>query len=175
MAVFSQLGTIEVCHELCIGCRECETACSIRHEGKVSPEASRIRVYQFYPGPLDIPVLCRQCSDYPCVSSCPPGVKALKVDKKTGAVVVNGEKCLGRKCGRCKEACRQKSAIFFHPVSGRATVCDLCGGRPECAAVCPTGALCHIPGSIYDGRHGSTPAEKVAADLSLRLFGPNAG
>lgn len=176
MAVFSALGTIEVCHELCHGCRSCEIACSIRHEGAVNPEASRIRVYQFDPGPLDIPVLCRQCSDYPCVAACPPGARALEVDGNTGAVLVDGEKCLGEKCGRCAGACRQHSAIFYHPVTGRAVVCDLCGGKPECVKVCPTGALAFVPGSSFDGRHSAcTPPKELAEDLFAKIFGQDAG
>ena len=174
MAKTSTLGTIEVRHELCHGCRACEIACSIRCEGSVMPSASRIRVYQVDPGPLDIPVLCRQCADYPCVAACPPRVGALEVDRRTGAVLPDGEKCLGEKCGRCARACPQQSAVFFHPVTGKASVCDLCGGQPACVGACPTGALSFIPGSSFDGRHGAAPAGDLAADLALRLFGQNA-
>jgi Fe-S-cluster-containing hydrogenase component 2 len=39
-----------------------------------------------FPG-LEVPHLCAQCDDYPCVKSCPAG--ALSVDDKTTAVIVD--------------------------------------------------------------------------------------
>jgi len=176
MAEFSTQATLEVRPELCIGCRACEIACAIRHEGGVWPAAARIRVYQFPPGPLDIPVFCCQCCDYPCVAACPPRVKALSVDPRTGVVLVDQEKCLGKKCGRCAQACRQQSAIFYHPLTGKAMICNLCGVEPACVKVCPTGTLAFVPASSFDGKHSAfTPVTELAGDLSLKLFGENPG
>ena len=74
----------------CSGCRKCEIACSLFHENKIWPEASRIRVFMLVPG-VEVPHLCAQCDDYPCVESCP--VNALSVSEETGAVLVDKEKC----------------------------------------------------------------------------------
>jgi Fe-S-cluster-containing hydrogenase component 2 len=114
----------------CSGCRRCELACSLHHEGKMWPEASRIRVFMLFPG-AEVPHLCSQCHDYPCVASCP--VKALSVDKDTMAVRVNRKKCIS--CGKCIDAC-PGNIPFLHPGDNKATICDLCGGDPECVKVC---------------------------------------
>jgi len=114
----------------CTGCRLCEIACSYYHEGRIWPEASRIRIFTLGPG-IEIPHLCSQCSDYPCVQKCPVG--ALSVNKRTGAVIVDYEKCTG--CGICIDACPGK-VPFLHPASKKAVICDLCNGDPQCVKTC---------------------------------------
>ena len=167
------LGTVEVEADLCAGCRICEIACSLAKEGAVYPEASRIRIYQYYPGPLDIPSICYRCSDYPCVKSCPPKIQAMTVDSETGIIKVDPETCLGVKCGRrnCAGHCRQETAITFHPEKNYALVCDLCGGDPACVKACPMGAIRFIPGSSHDGLHNALPPHEIARELAVGLFG----
>ena len=114
----------------CSGCRLCEVICSLKNEGTIWPEASRIRIFEVVPG-ATIPHLCVQCPDYPCVKSCP--VNALSVDEKTGAVIVDEEKCI--RCGKCVDACPGK--IPRIPNGKKSVViCDLCGGEPECVKIC---------------------------------------
>ena len=43
----------------CSGCRMCEIECSLHHEGRIWPEASRVRVFMMVPG-VDFPHLCTQ-------------------------------------------------------------------------------------------------------------------
>ena len=114
----------------CSGCRRCEIVCSWHHEGKIWPEASRIRVFMLVPG-VEIPHLCAQCNDYPCVPACP--VEALSIDDDTMAVLVDKEKCTG--CGLCIKAC-PGNIPFLHPEDNKAVICDLCGGDPECVKIC---------------------------------------
>jgi Fe-S-cluster-containing hydrogenase component 2 len=57
----------------------------MKHEGWMWPEASRVRVFMPFPG-VEVPHLCAQCKDYPCVGSCP--TQALSTDADTGAVLV---------------------------------------------------------------------------------------
>jgi len=102
----------------------------MKHEGWIWPEASRVRVFMPFPG-LEVPHLCAQCDNYPCVTSCP--FKALSIDKNTTAVVVDREKCTS--CGLCIKAC-PGTVPFLHPQDNKATICDLCGGNPECVKVC---------------------------------------
>jgi len=64
-------------YENCSGCRRCEIACSLHHEGRIWLEASRIRVFMLIPG-VEIPYLCFQCEEYPCVEACPSGVLSVK-------------------------------------------------------------------------------------------------
>ena len=70
-------GTLDVRWQACTGCRACEVACASAKEVVIRPAASRIHVLQLGPGPLDIPVVCHQCADAPCVAACPPRVRAL--------------------------------------------------------------------------------------------------
>jgi carbon-monoxide dehydrogenase iron sulfur subunit len=120
-------------YENCSGCRRCTIACSLHHEGKIWPEASRVRVFMFVPG-IEIPHLCFQCEDYPCVESCP--ADALSVDSRTGAVVVNISNCTA--CGQCIEACPGK-VPHLHPEGNHIVICDLCDGDPECVKACQKG------------------------------------
>ena len=114
----------------CTGCKLCEIACSTRHEGTIWPAASRIKIYEPYPG-APVPVLCVQCEDYPCVNSCP--TSALSVDEKTGAVTINQEKCT--LCGSCKATCPTNIPRII-PGKNYVLICDLCGGDPACVKAC---------------------------------------
>jgi Fe-S-cluster-containing hydrogenase component 2 len=101
----------------CSGCRKCEIACSLHHENKIWPEASRVRVFMLVPG-TEFPHLCTQCEDYPCVKACP--FKALAVNKETSAVTVNVDKCTG--CGKCIDACPEQEDFDLRPMWRRPAV-----------------------------------------------------
>jgi len=152
----------------CSGCRLCEVACSLHHEGTVWPEASRIRVFELYPG-VDVPQTCAQCRDYPCIKAC--GQAALRVDEKTGAVIVDEAKCTG--CGDCVRACPGK-VMRLHPKTGKAMVCDLCGGEPECVKACQDAgfhALQVVPYESVALKIYSIFPEEVARRLHETLYG----
>ena len=117
----------------CSGCRRCEIVCSLSHEGKIWPEASRVRVFMLVPG-VEVPHLCAQCHDYPCVDVCP--TDALSVNKETEAVLVDREKCTA--CGNCIDACPGKIP-YIHPAEDYAVICDLCDGEPKCVEACRAG------------------------------------
>jgi len=160
----------------CTGCRRCEVACSLHHEGKMWPEASRIRVFMLVPG-VEIPQLCAQCGDYPCVASCP--VKALSVNDDTGAVLVDKEKC--NSCGLCIRKC-PGNIPFLHPSDKKAVICDLCDGDPQCAKVCQEAkfnALWVVTepktgwGSINKKLFAQTP-EDLTEDVAINLYGEKA-
>ena len=48
------------------------------------------------------------------------------------------DKCIG--CKMCMNACPLGN-ISFHPTLRKVFKCDLCGGDPECAKFCPSGAI----------------------------------
>ena len=133
------------------------------------PEASRIRVFMPYPG-TEVPHFCAQCDDYPCVKSCP--VEALSVDQGTTAVLVDREKCIS--CGQCISSCPGK-VPFLHPKDNKATICNLCGGDPECAKVCTRAGYCALSkgtrtSSISYDLYAKNP-EEITANLAVNLYG----
>lgn len=137
---------VAVIPERCVGCRVCELVCSERHEGAFRPSTSRIQVLSFDETVQDLPIVCQQCSDAPCLAACPSG--ALSRNNKTGAVVVDSEVCT--QCQTCVEACvvgqgvvdpDAKLAIRFDGEAQAPAKCDLCEGDPQCAKFCPTQAL----------------------------------
>ena len=156
-------------YEKCSGCRRCELACSMHHEDWMWPEASRVRIFMPFPG-LEVPHLCAQCDDYPCVESCP--VEALSVDEDTTAVLVDREKCTS--CGECIDACPGKIP-FLHPGDNKATICDLCGGDPECVKVCHEAkydALRLVEEEMDENRKlFAIDPVVVAKDLAVKFFG----
>ncbi|GAB6101072.1 hypothetical protein JCM16138_02950 [Thermococcus atlanticus] len=153
----------------CSGCRLCEVACSLEHEGIIWPEASRIRIYELLPG-VNVPHTCVQCPDYPCVSAC--NFDALSVDEATGAVLVKEENCTG--CGACYLAC--PGNVPRIPVGkGSVVICDLCGGNPRCVEVCHEAghdALTLVKGnyrSVYR-TFAKDPVEK-STELARKMYG----
>jgi len=120
-------------YENCSGCRRCEIACSVHHEGRIWPEASRVRVFMLVPG-VEIPHLCFQCEDYPCVEACP--AEALHVNSRTGAVNVNASRCTA--CSLCIESC-PGNVPHIHPEGNCIVICDLCDGKPKCVKACREG------------------------------------
>ena len=153
----------------CTGCQRCEVACSLHHEGRIWPEASRIRVFMPFPG-VEVTHLCAQCDDYPCVESCP--VEALKIDDNTGAVLVDQEACTS--CGLCLKACPGKVPTL-HPETKKAVICDLCKGDPECVKVCAEAGynalrVVHEDVGKQKKLHALEP-DVLAKDLAVNLYG----
>ena len=126
---------------------------------------------------IEIPHLCAQCHDYPCVSACP--VDALSADDDTGAVLVDREKCTS--CGVCIDEC-PGNIPFLHPGDNKAVICDLCGGEPECAKVCQE-AKFNALWAVREGKRGwgsynrslfaRTP-EEFTEDVATNLYGEKA-
>jgi len=152
----------------CSGCRKCEIACSLYHENRIWPEASRIRVFMLVPG-TDFPHFCAQCEDYPCVNVCP--TKALSISKKTGAVLVRTKACIA--CGKCIEACPGRIP-HMHPRENYIVICDLCGGDPKCVKVCQEGEWNVLTKITRRSRpyhlYARTP-EEITKDLATKMYG----
>jgi len=128
----------------CTGCKTCVMACSLHHEGTVTPHLARLRVGRdYFAGPVPLIELCGQCLGAECLLACPTA--AIREDAETGARVVDETKCVA--CGICVEACRFRM-IALAPDGGRKAVkCDLCDGEPACVRYCPQGALSYEPWS----------------------------
>ena len=92
---------------------------------------------------VEIPHLCFQCEDYPCVEACTS--EALSINSKTGAIKIDDSKCIS--CGLCIDAC-PGDVPHLHPGKDTIVICDLCNGTPKCVEVCQKGrwnALMTIP------------------------------
>lgn len=131
----------------CTGCRMCETFCSYKHERVIQPSRSRITVIVGQDPGQFIPFTCQQCARPLCAEVCPVG--AISRHPTTGAMVVDSGRCLG--CKLCLLGC-QLGCIAFNPDRGVAYKCDLCGGDPECAKMCPTGAIRFVREPVADRR-----------------------
>jgi len=134
----------------CWGCGTCEVACAL--EKKSGPGSGRVKVEEAREGsalPLPgspqgrafVPVLCQQCDDPACVSSCPAGAL---VKNASGIVELEADLCIA--CGACESAC-PFGAITMGEASGMPEKCDLCASRrsagllPACVQHCPGKAL----------------------------------
>lgn len=133
------------------------------------PEASMVRVFMPFPG-VEVPHLCSQCHDYPCVASCP--VAALSVDPNTKAVIVDKGKCIS--CGGCIKAC-PGNMPYLHPGDNKAVICNLCQGDPECVKVCTEAgynALTLVAeGTNTNRKLFSRKPKDIAKDLAVFFFG----
>lgn len=139
----------------CTGCQRCEISCTLNNDGKIQPYISRVKVSRNYNFGTDGPKLplwstagqfgnlkmtpetCQQCKDPKCAAACPQ--KAIYADPKTGARIVNEEKCVG--CGTCTQACPWNLPTV-DPETKKSKKCFACG---ICASNCPTGALKIVP------------------------------
>jgi len=106
--------------------------CSFQHTNEFSPSYSRVTVFKDDRNGLDYPVICHQCAVCPPVEICPNGA----ITKNSyGWTAIESDLCAG--CGLCQEACEYDTI----KLTGKAIVCDLCNGEPECVKRCSTGAL----------------------------------
>lgn len=122
--------------DICTGCKICELACSFEKFGIYNPRRTMITIQTRSDGLMAQPIVCIQCENPFCESSCPVG--AIKRDKRTGIVRVISEKCIG--CRQCVGSC-PIGAIKIDTKTGKAAKCDTCSGRPKCVEYCPTHAL----------------------------------
>lgn len=167
----------------CTGCGRCELACTEFGDGRAQPSLARVRVgrnYNFGPrgqqagvgrGPGEfgnlriVPETCLQCPHpVPCESACPSG--AIVLEPKTKARVIDPARCTG--CRSCTQACPWEM-VAFDSTSRKAVKCTLCGGEPECAAACPTGALRYV---AWRDLTGAVPVRRAAVAVPLAGSAP---
>ncbi|NIM95735.1 MAG: 4Fe-4S dicluster domain-containing protein [Anaerolineales bacterium] len=123
-------------HEKCNGCRLCEMFCSVKHSGVNNPNQSRIHVVKWPSKGLELPMMCLQCEEAPCIVACPKN--ALTRDSAMSRVHYNKDLCIG--CKMCMIVC-PFGAVGYDISAKRVIKCDLCDGEPVCARVCIPGAL----------------------------------
>jgi Fe-S-cluster-containing hydrogenase component 2 len=123
----------------CNGCKECQTACSMKHTGLETSEFSRIHVLEAGDGDFFLPVTCQHCENPSCLAVCPES--AIYRDEALNRVMINQDLCVG--CQLCVSAC-PIGAMAFHEGRGKAFKCDLCDGEPECVRACEPKAVDYV-------------------------------
>lgn len=129
------MNQIKVDIAKCSGCGQCALTCAFKNVGKFELNQSNIRIIQWEDICLSVPSLCQQCEDTPCTVSCPS--EAINVNPTTGAIMIDTELCT--QCEICKDDCRYQ--VIHITLENYPLTCDLCGGKPQCVAVCFPGAL----------------------------------
>ncbi|WP_133628875.1 4Fe-4S dicluster domain-containing protein [Fonticella tunisiensis] len=127
--------TLIISPEKCTGCRTCEVACSFRKTDSFNPQNSAVTVYQYDEAAISIPVMCMQCEDPKCMKVCTTG--AIYKDEND-TVLIDRKKCIG--CKLCIIACHFGN-ISYNYEQKTLVKCDLCGGDPQCAKLCPSGTI----------------------------------
>jgi formate dehydrogenase iron-sulfur subunit len=130
----------------CVGCRECEKACSSRwnltYNDKVAAEEklsshklTTIRTY----GEKFSRKMCMHCIEPTCASVCPVGAFTKTA---LGPVVYDEDKCMG--CRYCMAACPYQVPVYeWDSRLPRVRKCDFCSdraasGQPtRCSEACP--------------------------------------
>jgi len=166
----------------CIACMACVVACSTNNYGDHMSEnipnpywgtlATNIRVVITNQGrPEQLLLSCQQCERAPCVEVCPTG--ASYINKSTGLVEINYEKCIG--CKACVTACpynaRWVDPIKMLPMKCMGEACKARvekGEQPFCVAVCPAEA--RLFGDLDDPN--SEISKKIASTKTTRLKEP---
>jgi carbon-monoxide dehydrogenase iron sulfur subunit len=120
----------------CTGCRICELACSATKEGRFQPSLARLKIVKYDDLGIDVPNVCGPCETAPCVDVCP--VYAMRMDPISKMTFLDEDKCI--LCKSCVGAC-VNGVILLDTVTMRIIKCDHCDGDPQCAKVCPTGAI----------------------------------
>lgn len=131
----------------CIGCRACEVACVMAHNGEqhvLSERHFHPRITVLTSATRNSPVTCHHCENAPCAQSCPNGA----ITQHSDSVQVNQQKCIG--CKACVVACPFGTMdLLVTPrendrVKASAHKCDLCLERPQgpaCVENCPANVL----------------------------------
>jgi len=134
---------------LCVGCRECERACSakwgLKYDDSIAATeklSERKLTTVVTRGERYARRLCMHCAEPTCVSACP--VAALQ-KTKTGPVVYDENRCIG--CRYCMVACPFQVPVYeWSRTLPKVKKCDMCferlqAGKPTaCSEACPTGA-----------------------------------
>ena len=129
---------LRITPDRCTGCRTCELACAFSHSETFTPSRPRINTHACGEEKF-VPVLCLQCDEAKCVAVCP--TLALRLNRETGAIEHHEERCI--RCRSCVKACPFGN-IFWDDTLEVVVKCDLCGGKPICAAFCPTKTLEYV-------------------------------
>lgn len=148
-------------YDKCIGCRTCETVCSLIHEGRINPVEARISIVKYEQVGVNIPTLCQKCEDPACMAACP--MKAIAFNSSMGTQI-DYTKCIG--CKMCIMAC-PIGGVSLDPINKKVIMCDLCRGDPQCVKSCPEQALEYVDVSTFSPKKRRESVKKLAKFLEV--------
>ena len=148
--------------ERCNGCRICEIACSLKHEGVIDPTMSRIQVISDIARGVHIPLMCQHCEKPVCKDVCPVG--AISRNPETGAIQFDPEICIG--CRICIVACPFGGPVLDRE-KGIVVTCDLCDGDPYCVKFCGREAIRYVRSDTLGYVQKSEGIKKLSDLLTL--------
>ena len=161
----------------CINCGACTAACAQTNYPDLLNEfnpgwntiCNNIRQVKVEKNrPMQLLIQCQQCTDAPCVSTCPFGANYYD---ENGLVRNDPKKCIG--CNYCIASCPY-NARWSNPVTGLPSKCmgegcyDLIkhGSQPACVTACPAGA--RLFGDTLDPN--SDISKKIASSRTQKLL-----
>jgi carbon-monoxide dehydrogenase iron sulfur subunit len=152
------MKTVFIHPERCIGCKQCEAACTVAHSQtknlfwavfETPTPKPRIHAESGPQYNTSFPNKCRHCNPAPCLSVCPTRAIHRPSDFQD-IVLIEASKCIA--CGMCAMVC-PFDVITYYPsakAAEKATVaikCDHCidrqrvGDIPACVEACKVNAL----------------------------------
>ena len=145
--------------EKCIDCKACMMLCSKRRFDQYDLDLSAVNVFYFPEDKASVPVMCLQCEEAVCEKVCPTHAITRGAD---GASTIDESRCIG--CKFCVQACPMGMVIHSRNFN-KIFKCDLCGGKPLCAAWCPAKAITFVDTAAgADRRKAAAGMLKAAPD-----------
>ena len=130
----------------CVGCQACVIACQIENHSVQSEPWRNINTFNTFQHPLlplfHFSLACNHCEIPLCLQHCPSS--AYSKNESLQTIDHDLDRCIG--CRYCTWVCPYDAPKFIH-ARGVVEKCTLCKSRieenlkPNCANLCPTGAL----------------------------------
>ena len=130
----------------CVGCQACVIACQIENHAVQSEPWRAVNTFNSFQHPhlpfFYFSLACNHCEVPLCLENCP--ASAYTVDEITHTIDHHADRCIG--CRYCTWACPYDAPKYIR-AAGVVEKCTLCkervidGRKPNCANLCPTGAL----------------------------------
>lgn len=132
---------------LCMGCKNCELACTQRRLEKSANNLTyeiKTSIYVTNVEGIKSPIHCMHCEEAYCMKTCPTNA----FTNRKGVIYLDDEKCIG--CGICEQSCPYGVISMIKDLKVNkevASKCDMCLDRqennesPVCYLACPVKAL----------------------------------
>ena len=155
------MGVLMIAPEHCTNCHSCELACSLFHEEEFNPDSCPSRGENLGRKTS----LRRSCA---CSArkraAWPYAPRARSRKTRRPAHVWSIDRSASS--AECVSRFARSDGNFFDTRGHKILKCDLCGGDPQCATVCPSGAIVHGERSTVNVAKRLQSAAKLKAIAS---------